>query len=298
MKKVLLYILPLLVSSCGTVRILNYNVESGTIPATVEVDGIQVCETTPCEVALTVNCAFVGQAYSSDGYECQGEHYISVLPKVTPINPPYAIAKRIQTGLNWDSPKTVVFDLNVPPTEPVTTGQFIKKINEIKYVALGVQNNQWHSRENSANDSRATDFFISYGQEIFKAPGNLLLGELILGKQTPLSTTQFQIGALVHGHYTPLSMFYLSGGLFYKKFENEFATDGIFPYAGLGLLLNSKTVVEFWSIFKIYFAKREDFTYQVGALKYDLFIETGAYLHSKIQEWDSQNVNMGIRIYY
>ena len=298
MKKALLYLLPLLFCSCGTIQVLNYKVESGAIPATVEVDGLQVCDTTPCEVALTADRTFVGLAYSSDGYNCEGEHFISVLPKVTPFDPPYAKAERIQTCLSWDSPRTVVFDLNVQPTEPVTSGQFLKKINKIKYVGMGVQNNRWHSRENSANDSSASDFFISYGQEFFNVPGNLFLGELILGKQTPLSTTQFQIGALVHAHYTPLSMFHLSGGLFYKKIENEFASDGIFPYAGLGLLLNSKTIIEFWSIFKLYFAKREDFTYQVGSLRYDFFLETGAYLHQKLRGWDAQNVNMGVRIYY
>lgn len=298
MIKALLYILPILFCSCGTVQVLNYKVESGVIPATVEVDGLQVCEATPCEVALTADRTFVGLAYSSNGYKCQGEHHISVLPKVIPHDPPYAKAERIQTCLNWDAPRTVVFDLNIQPPEPVTTGQFLKKINKIKYVAMGVQNSQWHSRENPANNSRASDFFISYGEEIFNAHGTLLLGELILGKKTPLSTTQFQVGGLMHGHYTPLSMFYLSGGLFYKKIENEFAPDGIFPYLGLGILLNSETIIEFWNVFKIYFVKPEDFTYQVGSLKYDFFLETGVYLHGKLRDWDAQNVNMGVRIYH
>ena len=88
MIKALLYILPILFCSCGTVQVLNYKVESGVIPATVEVDGLQVCEATPCEVSLTADRTFVGLAYSSDGYNCQGEHYISVLPKVIPHDPP------------------------------------------------------------------------------------------------------------------------------------------------------------------------------------------------------------------
>lgn len=298
MKNTFIYIFYLLIYGCGTVKVQNYNVESGAVLASVEVDGIPICETTPCDVPLTSDYKFVGLAYSPDGYECQGEHHISVFPKTSSVNPPYAKTVTVQTCLNTDTSRTISFDLNIKPTEPAVSGQFLKKIKIIKYAALGVQNNRWHSKKNSENDSRASDFFISYGQEIFKSPGNLLLGELIFGKQTPLSTEQYQIGAAIHGYYTPLYMFYLSGGLFYKKIENEFASDGIFPYAGLGLLLNSVTVVEFWNIFKGPFAKREDFTYQLGSIRYDFFLESGIYLHNKLNEWDSQNLNAGIRVYY
>lgn len=298
MKNILPCVLVFFLSGCGTVQIQNYNIDSGTVPATVEVDGIQVCEATPCVVSLNSERQYIGLAYSSDGYECQGEHHVSVFPKTSLINPPYAKTVTVQTCLSANTSRTISFDLNLKPTEPIAPGQFLKKNIIIKYVATGVQNNKWHSRKNSENDSSASDFFISYGQELFKASGNLLLGELFFGKQTPLSTQQFQFGAIVHGHYTPLSMFYLSGGLFYKKIENEFSSDGLFPYAGLGLLLNSVTVIEFWNIFKGPFVRRDDFTYQLGSLQYDFFLESGVYLHTKLNDWDSQNLNAGIRIYY
>lgn len=298
MKNLFHFIVIFLLNGCGTIQTLNYNVDSGTVPATVEVDGIQVCETTPCEILLTSEHKFVGLAYSSDGYKCQSKHHISVFPKASAIDPPYAKTTIMQTCSQSDSSKTITFDLNTKPTDTVIRGQFLKKNKNIEYASVGVQNNQWHSRKNLKDDIKTSDFFISYGQEVFKAPGNLLIGELVLGKRTPFSSTQYQFGALVHGHYTPLTMFYLSSGLFYQKIENEFAADGIFPYAGLGLLLNNVTVVEFWSIFKGPFVRSEDFTYQIGSIHYDFILESGIYLHNKFNDWDSQGLKAGLRVYY
>lgn len=298
MRRKLLIIQILLLSGCGTIRKHQYQVDTGDIPAAVEVDGKQVCDFTPCDITLTADLKYVGLAYSSNGYHCSGFHHVSVFPAHSPAKPSYAGVKKVNSCDYQESKKTIAFDVTIKQSEQVNPGQFSQNLKTLKYIALGAQNNNWHNPKNDALDSKTTDGIISYGQEIYKLPGSVFLGELTIGKTTSKLGSQGQAGVLLHAHYEDLAMFYLTGGLQYQKIENDFATDGLFPYVGFGLLLNHKTIREFWHIFKWILIKQGDFTYKVGEFNYDLFLETGVFIHQRMTEWDWQDLKMGLRIYY
>lgn len=285
--------------SCGTRQPIPYRIISTPNPATIELDGTQVCQSTPCEITPDCDLLFVGMRHSIDGFKGNSFRKIDAFP--IDVNQkdeyPQNLTKDVCLDRFETKTTTIVFDLK-NKTLPIQRGENSVKIKQFKYYGGSFQTEKWENNTNKNLNSTNQSYSLLWGKEIWKYPGILLIGEIKYNKQLPQESNQQEIGISVHLHNETISMFYFSGGIFYKKIENNYANEGLFPFLGFGLLLNQKTIFEFWNVFKGAFAQESDFTYTFGEFNYDFYLSHDITLHSNHEWQEPRATNFGLRIFY
>lgn len=80
MKKILLATFLMALSSCASQKMIKYVIETDPPEASIDVNGMNYCQRTPCEIKLQCSKHWVGMAYSSSGYAGSSIYTVQAMP--------------------------------------------------------------------------------------------------------------------------------------------------------------------------------------------------------------------------
>lgn len=290
MKNFFLLIILSFIFSCGHRQVILYEATSSPVKASIYVNGEKVCEETPCDFRLNADHIFVGLINSSDGFVCEGNATLDVIPAENTASVFHQQAD-VNSCLDRDKPvNRINFDLR---KEGLVTPFVPNK--RIQFGGLGAHLFSLRNEEFSEQNSRKTDFYFSYGKQIYTYPNFLFLGEVVFTKRTPINREGYRIGAIGHFHATEVSYLFLTTGFFYEIKMNKFSSDDILPFIGGGVLLNRKSL---YALSRYIFVKRQDANFRVGTLGYDIFVSGGVLYHPRSSNWNTQSTLVGLRFYF
>ena len=95
--KIILFAVVLL-SACSSQKMIRYTVETNPRDAIIDVNGVNLCTQTPCEIQLECKRRWVGLAYSSSGYAGSSVYTVEALPRARGLQSQRKIVDACQTA--------------------------------------------------------------------------------------------------------------------------------------------------------------------------------------------------------
>lgn len=114
MKK--LIIAALLLSSCSSQKMIKYTVETNPPNATIDVNGTNLCSSTPCEIELECNRQFVGVL--NGGYRGSTVYTVEAFPRSRGLQSQRKVIDACQ--VNADTGGRIYMDLELERVAPRT----------------------------------------------------------------------------------------------------------------------------------------------------------------------------------